>query len=120
MPRIHDHMKMNHLDDDYRAMSADHDREAEALEWAEAVIADGIPNDTEGQHAVMGRDTMPISNPTSMPSRTRTEIGEELARMFAVQEPDPAVANLTDDELMGRVDAEIAATRADRHTKNPR
>lgn len=36
MPRSHDHMKMNHLDNDYRAMSADRDREAEALEWAEA------------------------------------------------------------------------------------
>lgn len=120
MPRSHDHMKMNHLDNDYRAMSADRDREAEALEWAEAAIADGIPDDAREQHTVMGRSTMPVPNPAPKPPRTRAEIGEELARMFVAQEPDPAVANLTDAELMGRVDAEIAAARADRHTETRR
>ncbi len=120
MPRSHDHMKMNHLDNDYRAMSADRDREAEALEWAEAAIADGIPDDAREQHAVMGRSTMPVSNPAPKPPRTRAEIGDELARMFAAQEPDPAVADLTDDELMERVDVEIAATRVDRHIENRR
>lgn len=36
----------------YRAMAADHEREAEALEWAEAMIADGNAQEDIGEPVV--------------------------------------------------------------------
>ncbi len=38
------HVTQDVLDDDYRAMAADEEREAKALEWAEGVIADVADN----------------------------------------------------------------------------
>lgn len=36
------HVTSDELEEGYRAMAADHEREHEALEWSEALIGDGI------------------------------------------------------------------------------
>jgi hypothetical protein len=49
--------------------------------------------------------------------RSRSEIVADMDELFAKQVPDPAIAGLSDDEIMDIVNAEIDASRAEKSAR---